>query len=293
MTAQILTPAHPSRFAGSKLTLLGAVRSEAFKLRTVTGSWVLMVITLLLLVGMGAAYASVLNLSVGEVASAGPMMIESSGGPLEGIENEIYSSGSMGMMFGAMLVAALGVTFIASEYSTRAINTALTAVPRRTSFYLSKFLVITIATFVLGFMSSALAYSAGYLLLSSSIKELVPFLDPVLLTAWASVGAFCVIMAWMGLGFGALLRNTAGGIVLVVAIFFILPIVLQLFTLVNESIAEFMPYLPMNLGSLFTTLGAGKDGGMSQGEAGAWLTLWGLGPALLGWVRLAFTDSTS
>lgn len=293
MTTQTFTPVHPSRFAGSKLTLLGAVRSEAFKLRTITGNWVLMAITLLLLVGIGAAYASVLNLSLGEVAAVGPVVLESSDGSLGSIKNAIYSSGSMGMMFGAILVASLAVTFIASEYSTRAINTALTAVPRRTPFYLAKFLVITLVTFVLGFISAALAYSVAYLLLNSDIKELVPFFDPVLLNAWASVGAFCAIMAWMGLGFGALLRNTAGSIVLVVALFFILPIVLQLFTLVNENIAEFMPYLPMNLGSLFTTLGAGEDGGMSQGEAGAWLTLWGLIPALLGWVRLAFTDSAS
>lgn len=293
MTTQTFTPVHSSRFAGSKLTILGAVRSEAFKLRTITGNWVLMAITLLLLVGIGAAYASVLNLSLGEVAAVGSVVLESSDGSLGSIKNAIYSSGSMGMMFGAILVASLAVTFIASEYSTRAINTALTAVPRRTPFYLAKFLVITLVTFVLGFISAALAYSVAYLLLNSDIKELVPFFDPVLLNAWASVGAFCSIMAWMGLGFGALLRNTAGGIVLVVALFFILPIVLQLFTLVNENIAEFMPYLPMNLGSLFTTLGAGEDGGMSQGEAGAWLTLWGLIPALLGWVRLAFTDSAS
>ncbi|WP_237203753.1 hypothetical protein [Rothia endophytica] len=281
-------------FSSHKLTFLGAVRGEAIKFRTLATNWIMLAVTLLIMVGMGAMFAVATN-QMHESALAAQEAVVVGAAPVAGptvddVYNYARGIGDSGMMFGSMLVASIAVVFIGSEYASRQINTTLTAVPRRTTAFVSKLLVVSLWTFFIGFISAALSYGIAQLILDSAITEAVAINGDVVRN-WVAVGIYCMLMSWMGLGFGTLLRNNAGGIVLVVVLMFILTIALNMVAGASELIQDFVPYLPMALGQSFTAVGVADDAAITNLEAGLWLSVWCLVPALLGWARLALTDS--
>lgn len=288
------TPQVSAHFPSHKLTFLGAVRGEAIKFRTLATNWIMLAVTLLIMVGMGAMFAVVIN-QMYESALAAQEAVATGAAPVAGptvdnVYNYARGIGDSGMMFGSMLVASIAVVFIGSEYASRQINTTLTTVPRRTATYLAKLLVVSFWTFFIGFISAALSYGVAQLLLDSGITEAVTVNGDVV-SNWVAVGLYCMLMSWMGLGFGTLLRNNAGGIVLVVLVMFILTIAMNMVAGASEMIQDFVPYLPMALGQTFTAVGIADDAAITNLEAGLWLSVWCLIPALLGWARLALTDS--
>lgn len=286
-------PASPN-FSSHKLTFLGAVRGEALKFRTLTTNWIMLAVTLLIMVGMGAMFAVATNqmhesaLAAQEAVAAGAPPV--AGPTVEDVYNYARGIGDSGMMFGSMLVASIAVVFIGSEYASRQINTTLTAVPRRTTLYMAKLLVLSMWTFFIGFISAVLGYGVAQLILDSAITEVVTVNGDVVRN-WVAVGLYCMLMSWMGLGFGTLLRNNAGGIVLVVVLMFILTIAVSMVSGASETIQDFLPYLPAALGQTFTAVEIADDATINNLEAGLWLSGWCLVPALMGWARLALTDS--
>lgn len=281
-------------FSSRKLTFLGAVRSEALKFRTLTTNWIMLSVTLLIMVGMAATFAVATNqmyesaLAAQEAVAAGAAPV--AGPTVDDVYNYARGIGDSGMMFGSMLVASIAVVFIGSEYASRQINTTLTAIPRRTTLYMAKLLVLSMWTFFIGFISAALSYGVAQLILDSAITEVVTVNGDVVRN-WVAVGLYCMLMSWMGLGFGTLLRNNAGGIVLVVVLMFILTIAVSMVSGASETIQDFLPYLPAALGQTFTAVGIADDATINNLEAGLWLSGWCLVPALMGWARLALTDS--
>ena len=196
----------------------------------------------------------------------------------------------VGMMFGSMLIASIAVVFIGAEYATRQIHSTMTAVPRRSSIYISKLLVLSVWSFLVGVISAVAGYFVAQPILDPGISEQLSVGTPTVLN-WLGVGLYCLLMSWMGLGFGAILRNNAGGIVMVVVLMFISTIVFGLLAETADWVADFQPYLPINLGETMTTVGLPEDANINNLEAGIWLGVWALVPALLGWFRFTFTDA--
>lgn len=120
-------------------------------------------------------------------------------------------------------LTVLGVLAITSEYATGMIRTSLAVVPRRDTLLLAKAGVIGLATFLAATLILLVTYSASRLIASGhqlGFNETDLAADlPMLFASVASV----VALAWVGLGLGTALRSTAGAIVSVVALLFILP----------------------------------------------------------------------
>ncbi|MDY6052310.1 MAG: ABC transporter permease subunit [Rothia sp. (in: high G+C Gram-positive bacteria)] len=284
--------ANHSRFAERKLTFWGVLRSEFLKFRTLTTNWVMTLVLALVMLGMAPLYALMLNSMADSpevMAQASEGMAQTNAG-VESLTSLAYALGGSGVDLANMLIAAVAAVFIGSEYATRSIQTSLTAVPRRTSLYLAKLVVLSIYGFVIGFILAALAYAVGYPVLNSALQDSLPFTDGLLLN-WVAVGLYFMFMVWMGYGFGALFRNNAGGIVMVVFLLFILPIIAAIFMGQFEWVADAYNYLPSALGRIILTYDLTPDAEISYLEAGSWFALWGAVPALLGYLRFAFTDT--
>ncbi|MDO4898004.1 MAG: ABC transporter permease subunit [Rothia sp. (in: high G+C Gram-positive bacteria)] len=285
-------PARQPRYADRKLSFLGMVRSEALKFRTLTTNWVMTGVIALVMVGLAAMYAAVINAMAEDaemMAQAQEGMASSNAG-IETVTNMAYALGSAGMDMANMLVASVAAVFIGSEYATRSIQTSMTVAPRRSALYLAKLLVLTVYGFVLGTLLACASFWAGYALLNSSIQDSIEVNQGLVLN-WVAAGLYFVFMVWMGYGFGALLRNNAGGIVLVVVVFLILPIVAALFVTQYEWVADAFNYLPSGLGRVILTYDLSPDAEIGYLEGGTWFALWGAVPALLGWLRFTFTDA--
>lgn len=283
-----------SRYANKKLSFFGAIRSEALKFRTLTTNWVMTLIIFALMVGfavMGAflvnsMYDSMQNMSemAGASAEAG-----ATASPGFSIESFTHTMGSVGIDMANMLVASVAVVFIASEYATRSIQTTMTVVPKRSMIFLTKFLVLSVFSFVLGFVSSVAGYFVAFQFLNSKVKDLYPFETGVLVSA-LGVAIYFMLVAWMGLGFGALLRNNAAGIMMVVTIFLILPIILSLFAMGFDWAQDAMKYLPSAMGRNMLEYKVADNAEFNNLQGGAFLALWCAVPALLGYLRMRFTD---
>jgi len=106
------------------------------------------------------------------------------------------------------------------------------------------------------------------------------------------LGFYLVVLAWMGFGFGALLRNSAGAIVLVAAILFVASIVLGIFKVTGQDwVDDAMKYLPSSLSNDVMIYHKDKIKGDPSYEVRCLiLSLWGIVPLLAGWIRFKLSD---
>ncbi|MET0419679.1 MAG: ABC transporter permease, partial [Actinoplanes sp.] len=123
-----------------------------------------------------------------------------------------------GVHLAQMMVAAAGVQLLAGEHGTGLIQVTFTAVPRRGAVYAAKALLLTTGIAATAAVAVAGSLLAGHLLLDG-------FSGAVLRPAAGAMLYLCLI-ALLGLGAGALLRDTAAAIGLVLNLL-LTPVVLQ------------------------------------------------------------------
>lgn len=282
----------PSRFANNKLSFLGVVRSEWLKLRSVSSTWVQVLVIVACMVGMGMLSALIANsLADSILDNLKQEGVAPTAEALQPAINSLKSAGSTGMIFANMLVASLAVVFIASEYANNSIQASLAAVPNRGMFYIAKALVLAVFSFILGTVLAVCGYFAAVLVVNPTVKEFV-VIDNATVMNWIATGSYFMFMALIGLGFGSFLRSTAGGIVVTVVIMFILPIAANFLSGASQWVADATNYLPSTLGSAMTSVGLeAADATYSRVEAGLFFGLWTLLIAGLGYIRIRFTDS--
>lgn len=182
-----------------------AVSSEWLKLRSVASTYhTLGTAALTVLLGVGwTLYVSALADERGSLRAAAP---EQGFLPLVQIS-----------------LAVLGVLAVTSEYATGTIRPSLAAVPKRGTLLLAKAGIVGLTTFTAATTILLLTYSVSRLLASGHNLgfNTTPIADdlPSLLASSLSATA----LALVGLGLGTAIRSTAGGIVSVVALLFVLP----------------------------------------------------------------------
>lgn len=277
--------------AVSNLSFLRVLRAEALKLRTLLSNWVILLCTLVILVGIAMAYTLALNSMAKdpELAMVASQQAASSGMGTPSLENLVYASGSSGVDLAVILIGALAVVFIGNEYSTRAVTSTLTAAPKRSVVYLAKLTLLSAVAFVVGCGGAAASYAAAYPLFNETVQDAAPFVGGIAIS-WLGTGIYFVMIAWIGFGFGALLRNSPGGIVLVVALLFLLPVLVSLFKLWIDWVEELQNYLVPLLGQLIMQYEVPDDAAFTRLEA--MLILGAIAGAIViaGWARFRFTD---
>lgn len=154
--------------------------------------------------------------------------------------------------FGEVVFGVLGVLVITTEYGTGMIRTSLTAMPRRGHYLAAKALVLGGVVLVAGMVVSFASFFVSQAVLMA--QDLNGSLgDKGVLRSVIGGGIYLALIAVMALGVGTLLRHTAGSVVAVFVILFILGIV-----------GNFLPgrwgetvnkYLPSNAGAAILSPG--------------------------------------
>src|SRR5215831_5533432 len=152
-----------------------------------------------------------------------------------------------GVMFAVVAFGVLGVLLTGGEYSTGMIRSSLTAVPRRLPVLWGKLAVFAGSIFSVSLMASFLSFFLGQALLNSHHLG-VPITAHDALRSVIGAALYMTVAGLIGLGLGALLRNTAAGIATFASVFFVIPL---LATLLPASISNHLAqYLPSNAGSV-------------------------------------------
>lgn len=131
--------------------------------------------------------------------------------------------------FGQFCLGVLGALAITAEHGSGMIRPVLVGVPRRGRLLAAKTAVVAAVSLVVGAGTTLLAYAAGELITGDRPKPISAYDSfgeavPTLLANTASL----VLVALVGLGLGFVIRSTAGTLVTLCGLLFVLPVVSML-----------------------------------------------------------------
>jgi hypothetical protein len=150
-----------------------------------------------------------------------------------------------GVQLAQLALGVLGVLVITAEYSTGMIRASMTAVPRRLPVLWGKVFVYGLVTLVLMVPSTLIAFVIGESIFSGRHIN-VSFGDPGVARAVIGAALYVTVVGLFGLGLGAIVRNTAGGIATFAGLMFVLPPLMNVLPTSWNNAAS--PYLPLQAG---------------------------------------------
>lgn len=211
------------------------LRSEWTKLRSVRSTYLSTGLVVLMMIGLG----TFLGARWAHESGALPDNFDPTNVTLSGV------------YLAQIVVGALGVLAISSEYTTGAIRATFAAVPQRRAVLAAKALVVAAATFVVGEVLSFVSFGIGQALLSSK-QAGVSLGDPGVLRAVFGAGLYLTAVVLLGFGLGAAIRHTAGALCAFFGLLFAPNVIIELLpTSWRNAIID---YLPANSGSQIFTI---------------------------------------
>jgi ABC-type transport system involved in multi-copper enzyme maturation permease subunit len=148
-----------------------------------------------------------------------------------------------GIAFAQLILGSLGVLLMSSEVTTGMARSTFAAVPRRTPAFVAKLLVVMVTAFVVTAVSVFIAGLVSVPILDNYNLDLdLASSQSVKLLLVNSL--YVAAVAAIGMALGSLLRNSAGGIMSLVGLFFVAPIAFQLIP--GDFFVQARKYLPGN-----------------------------------------------
>jgi ABC-2 type transport system permease protein len=187
--------------------MIAVLASEWTKMRSVRSTVMTILVTALMMVGMGVLFAAVINNQSDETPP-----------PLEGA-----GLGLTGTSLAALALATLGVLVISSEYRTGAIRVSLLGVPQRMRLLGAKIAVFTAVAFAASALSTLVAFFASQAILGSAGLG-----DDGVVELLLGTTLYLTATGLFGLALGALIRHTPGAIVAAIMLVSALPPMLQM-----------------------------------------------------------------
>ncbi len=192
--------------------MIDVMASEWLKVRTVRSTWYLL-LSVLGVLALGTAVSILMTAewdrSTPEVraafASADPTVVV--------------------MPFAQFAFGVLGALVATSEYTNGMIRTFLVAAPKRLVLLAAKVVVVGVGGLVLGTAVAFLAHGIGAVVTGDRPAPISgePFSEA--LPSLFANGAASSVIALVGLGLGVLLRSTAGALVTLCVLMFVIPVV--------------------------------------------------------------------
>lgn len=272
MTAATLThqPAASIR-SDARLSFARIVRSEWIKLTSLRSTvWSLALIVVL---GVGSSLL---------IAS----LSTSLGGTVESDPGSVLTTLTVGVSFGQLIAAILGVLAISGEYTTGMIRSTLAAVPSRLPVLGAKALVLFTAVTAVSLVTMFGSWAATYSILDAQ-GAAVSLSEPGFAMALAGAALYLGLTAVFALGLGTLVRSASGGIGAAILIIVVLNSVVPLLTLAVDWASELTPYLFSNAGVAMARLGENDSLGAAMG--GQMLAPWAGALVVLAWTLVSLT----
>ncbi len=192
--------------------MLSAINSEWIKLRTVRSTFITLAVVVILGVGLAALF------------SWGAASSYASGSYTGVFDPTSLSLASLGL--GQLAVAVLGSLVITSEYSSGMIRTSLMATPHRPRLLGAKAVAFTAVMVVVGEVTAFGAFLIGQVVLAAQAPS-ASLGQSSVLRAVIGAGLYLAVIGLLSLAVGALLRNTAASIAILVAFVFVVPLILR------------------------------------------------------------------
>jgi hypothetical protein len=225
--------------SGPGPSFLRVLNSEFIKFRTLLSTLVLLGSTVLVVVGFGALSAW----GTGQFAAAATSDPEAAAAFASQGGDLTVGIPTSGIAFAQLILGSLGVLLMSSEFTTGMARSTFAAVPRRLPAFAAKLLVVTVTAFVLTAASALLAGLVSLPILDNyDLKLDLASSQSVKLLLVSSL--YVAAVAAIGMALGALIRNSAGGIMSLVGLFFVAPIAFQLIP--GDFFEEARKYLPGN-----------------------------------------------
>jgi ABC-2 type transport system permease protein len=195
-----------------------ALRAEWTKLRTVAGPYWLVATAAVLTAGLSAATVSAVTCAAAGCGVDAPRIALT------------------GVQLGQAVVAVLAVMVVGDEYRTGMIRTTLAAVPSRATVLAAKSVVVAGATLVAAVPGVLGAWLAGRLILPGQGFTAAHGYPPLSLTDAATARAvagsvlYLTLVALLGLGLAAVVRDAATGVGVVLGVLYVAPILASIVT---------------------------------------------------------------
>jgi ABC-2 type transport system permease protein len=270
-TAAVKSRRQDSR-VGPGPSFVRVLNSEFIKFRTLLSTLILVGSTVLVMVGFAALNAWGIG-QFSEASNSDPQAATAFAAQGADLTAAIPTSG---IAFAQLIIGSLAVLLMSSEFTTGMARSTFTAVPRRTPAFIAKLLVVTVCAFVVTVASSLLAYVATTPILDNYGLDIdlgTEHSRRLLLVS----GLYVAAVAAIGMSLGTLLRNSAGGIMSLVGLFFVVPIAFQLIP--GDFFEEARKYLPDNLFQRIVAVTPAEDA-LEVWQAATWLGIWVVVPVL-------------
>ncbi|WP_314192228.1 ABC transporter permease [uncultured Arthrobacter sp.] len=258
------------------------LHSEFIKFRTLLSTLILLVSTAVVMVGFGALSAWGTG-QFADQASSDPeaaAAIAAQGGDLA------VTVPTSGVAFAQLILGSLGVLLMSSEFTTGMARSTFAAVPKRLPAFIAKLVVVILSAFVLTAVSTYIAGLVAVPILDNfDLKLDLASSQSLKLLLVTSV--YVAAVAAIGMALGTMLRNSAGGIMALVGLFFVAPIAFQLIP--GDFFEEARKYLPGNTINPLTAVEHVPDT-LEVWQAALVLGAWVVVPVVLAMVLLKKRD---
>jgi ABC-2 type transport system permease protein len=228
----------PAYRQSQRVTQARVVRAEWTKLRTQPAAYWTLLSAVILVVGFGIGY-SLLRVARPPHGAAAMASFDSAAISLSGVQ------------LAQIAVGVLGVLLVTAEYATGLIRTTFAAVPRRLPVLWGKAGLLAAIVTAVSLPAVFAAFVEGQSILSPHHLS-VSLSHPGVTRAVIGSALYLAAVGIIGLGLGALLRNSAGGIAALFGLLYGLPLVAGF--LPGTWAADVSKYLPANAGQAVVTV---------------------------------------
>ncbi|WP_244907272.1 ABC transporter permease [Arthrobacter woluwensis] len=264
-------------------SFLGLLRSEWIKFWSLRSTIWLLACTAVAAVGVGALTAWVRHtIFEGLIDQASKMgakpsaqELQSSIGQGSGID--LYNLPNAGLQIAVLVLGSLAVLFLSSEFATGMIRSTMSATPKRLPVFAAKAIILAVVGYVLATVTGVITFLISLAIFSDMPVFNLGWDTEGVLQGVFTGGLYVAAVAIIGLSLAALLKSSAGGVTVLVALLFVLDFAGSFLQLVPGEFWKYVPqYLPSQAGGRFLAIGH-VDGMLDPGIAGL---------VLLGWVLL-------
>jgi ABC-type transport system involved in multi-copper enzyme maturation permease subunit len=176
------------------------LRSEWTKLRGLRSTWLTLLATAVIGVGIGALIAQANGLGYFDSTPEDQAVFDPTAVSLTSI------------ILAQLVIGTLGVLAMSSEYATGSIQVSLTAVPRRGRLYAAKIVVFGALALVTGQVIGFSSFFLGQSLIAGTGAPTATIGQPGVLRAVIGCGLYLAMLGLLGLALGAIVRSTAGAL---------------------------------------------------------------------------------
>lgn len=243
MSSLVQVSAVPRLEHRGRVTQLRVALSEWTKLRSVRSTRYSLIAAVLFTIGLATLACAV-------VSHHYPSM-----SPRDKADFHPLEVNLVGVQLAQLAIGILGILVITAEYSTGMIRASMTAVPKRLPVLWGKALIYGLVTAALMIPAILIAFFIGQSILSTHHIN-ATFADPGVARALFGAALYLTVVGLFGLGLGAIVRNTAGGIAAFVAIMFVLPPLMNVLPASWNNAAS--PYLPLAAGEAIMSVTPGN-----------------------------------